>query len=78
MRAHAIRRAEAGDLPHIAMVARTTWPVAYAGIVPDAIQRRPLDEWYSPESLGRALAACGSSFFVAESADGVVGFAQYV
>jgi ribosomal protein S18 acetylase RimI-like enzyme len=60
------------------MVARATWPVAYAGIIPDAIQRRLLDEWYSPESLGRALAARGFRFFVAESADGVVGFAPYV
>ena len=40
--------------------------VAYAGIIPDEVQRRLLDSWYSLESLSRALAAQGSSFFVAE------------
>jgi N-acetylglutamate synthase-like GNAT family acetyltransferase len=37
-----------------------------------------LDSWYSPESLSRALAAQGSSFFVAESSGEVIGFAQFV
>jgi N-acetylglutamate synthase-like GNAT family acetyltransferase len=59
-------------------VARTTWPVAYAGIIPDAVQRRLLDRWHSPESLRSTLAAQGSSFFVAESRGDVIGFAQFV
>jgi ribosomal protein S18 acetylase RimI-like enzyme len=37
-----------------------------------------LDSWYSPESLSRALAAQGASFFVAESRGEVIGFAQFV
>jgi hypothetical protein len=37
-----------------------------------------LDSWYSRESLSRALAAQGSSFFVAESSGDVIGFAQFV
>jgi ribosomal protein S18 acetylase RimI-like enzyme len=73
-----IRRAEVKDLSKVGTVARTTWPVAYAGIIPDEVQRRLLDSWYSPESLSRALVAPGSSFFVAESSGDVIGFAQFV
>jgi ribosomal protein S18 acetylase RimI-like enzyme len=74
----AIRRAEATDLSNIETVARTTWPVAYAGIIPDEIQRRLLDSWYSPESLSLALAAQGSTFLVAEWRRSIIGFAQYM
>jgi diamine N-acetyltransferase len=74
----AIRRAEVTDLPNVETVARTAWPVAYAGIIPDEVQRRLLDDWYSQESLRRALAAQRSTFFVAESRGEVVAFAQYV
>ncbi len=73
-----IRRAEVTDLSKVETVARATWRVAYAGIIPDEVQRRLLDRWYSLESLSRALAAQGSSFFVAESSGDVVGFAQFV
>src|SRR5215510_12752937 len=38
-----IRRAEATDLSKVETVARTTWPVAYAGIIPDAVQQRRPD-----------------------------------
>jgi hypothetical protein len=70
-----IRRAEVTDLPNIETVARTTWPVAYAGIIPVEVQRRLLDRWYSPVALIRALGAQESVFFVAESERGIVGFA---
>jgi ribosomal protein S18 acetylase RimI-like enzyme len=73
-----IRRAELKDLTKVEIVTRATWRVAYAGIIPDEVQRRLLDSWYSPESLSRSLAAQGSSFFVAESGGDVVGFAQFV
>jgi ribosomal protein S18 acetylase RimI-like enzyme len=73
-----IRRAEVTDLAKVETVARATWPVAYAGIIPDEVQRRLLDSWYSLESLSRALAAQGSRFFVAESSGDVIGFAQFV
>src|SRR5215468_8530809 len=73
-----VRRAETKDLLKVEAVARATWPAAYAGIIPDETQRRLLDSWYSPESLRRALAVEGSSFFVAESAGDVIGFAQFV
>ena len=73
-----IRRAEATDLSKVETVARTTWPVAYAGIIPDAVQQRLLERWYSPESSRGTLAVQGSSFFVAESRGEVIGFAQFV
>jgi len=73
-----IRRAQVADVSNVEIVARATWPVTYAGIIPDDIQRRLLDSWYSPESLRRALATPGSSLFVAESNGDVVGFAQFV
>src|SRR5215470_3204427 len=73
-----IRRAEATDLAKVERVARATWPGAYAGIIPNEVQRRLLDSWYAPQSLNRALAAEGSSLFVAESDGDVVGFAEFV
>ena len=73
-----IRRAEVTDLSKVEAVARATWPVAYAGVIPDEVQRQLLDGWYSLESLSRALAVQGSSFFVAESSGDVIGFAQFV
>ena len=73
-----IRRAEVIDLARVETVARTTWPVAYAGIIPVEVQHRLLNSWYSPESLSRALAAQGSTFLVAEWNGSVIGFAQYM
>ena len=57
------------------MIARTTWPVAYAGIIPNEIQRRLLDRWYSADSLRGALVAPGSTFLLAKRSGTVVGFA---
>lgn len=74
----AIRRAEVADLPSVERVARTTWPVTYAGIIPDEIQRRLLDGWYSPERLSQDLVAPRSMFLVAERSGMVVGFAQFM
>jgi len=73
-----IRRAEATDLAKVGTVARATWPVVYAGIIPDDVQRRVLASWYSAESLSRAREAPQSSLFVAESDGDVIGFAQFV
>ena len=73
-----IRRAEATDVSKVETVARATWPIVYAGIIPEEVQRWLLDNWYAGESLSRALAAPGSSFFVAESSGDVIGFAQFV
>ena len=72
------RRVEVTDLSKVEAVARATWRVAYTGIIPDEVQRRLLDSWYSPESLSRVLAAPRSSFFIAESTGVVIGFAQFV
>ena len=43
-----VRRAEMTDLSQVETVARATWRVAYTGIIPDEVQRRLLDSWYSP------------------------------
>jgi ribosomal protein S18 acetylase RimI-like enzyme len=72
------RRVEVTDLSKVEAVARATWRVAYTGIIPDEVQRRLLDSWYSPESLSRVLAAPRSSFFIGESTGVVIGFAQFV
>src|SRR5262249_21772823 len=74
----AIRRAEVTDISSLETIARTTWPVTYAGIIPDAVQRRLLDSWYSPDRLRRDLVAPGSTFLIAERGGKVVAFAQYV
>jgi ribosomal protein S18 acetylase RimI-like enzyme len=73
-----IRRAEVTDLANVEAIARTTWPMTYAGIIPDDVQRRVLDRWYSPESLRHDLGAPGSTFLVAEQSGTIVGFAHYV
>jgi hypothetical protein len=74
----AIRQAEVTDLANVEAVARATWPVTYAGIIPDEVQRRLLDSWYSPGGLSRALAAPGSTFLVPEWRGRIIGFAQYI
>jgi len=66
------------DLSKVETVARATWRVAYNGIMPDEVQRRLLDSWYSPESLSGALAAPRTSFFIAKSTGAVIRFAQFV
>jgi ribosomal protein S18 acetylase RimI-like enzyme len=73
----AIRAAQVGDLPGIQAVAETAWAVAYRGIIPEEIQRRLLDAWYSAPALTRALGATGSIFLVAEEQHRLVGFAQF-
>src|SRR5262249_37764020 len=73
-----IRRAEVTDLSDVERIARTTWPVVYAEIIPIEIQRRLLDSWYSAERLRRTLVTAGSTLLVAERRGHVVGFAQYV
>src|SRR5262245_32689000 len=72
-----IRPAEFTDLANVETIARTTWPMTYAGIIPDDVQRRLLDSWYSPERLRRDLGAPGSTFLVAERRGTIVGFAQF-
>jgi hypothetical protein len=73
-----IRRSEVTDLSKSRDRRAGNVAGRLAGIIPDEVQRQLLDRWYSRESLSRALAAQGSSFFVAESNGDVIGFAQFV
>jgi len=72
-----VRRAEVADVPGIQGVARQTWPVTYAGIIPPELQGRLLDAWYGAAALEQAIVDEGSLFLVAERGGAVVGFAQY-
>ncbi len=74
----AIRKAQVADIPAIQIVARTAWAAAYAGLIPEEIQRQLLDTWYSAAALKQALGARESMFLVAERESVVVGFAQYM
>ncbi|MEK3796684.1 GNAT family N-acetyltransferase [Peribacillus sp. FSL H8-0477] len=63
------------DIQQVQNVARKSWYSTYKNIIPLAIQKSFLQSAYSNESLERRLAA--SYFFVAESDEEVIGFANF-
>lgn len=63
------------DIQQVQNVARKSWYSTYENIIPLAIQNSFLQSAYSNESLERRLAA--SYFFVAESDEKVIGFANF-
>lgn len=74
--AYEIRRAQPGDAAAIVEVARRTWAVTYAGVIPDGIQARALAEWYDPERIARQVANPDAAFVLAIAGGGeVAGFA---
>ena len=70
-----IRPADAGDASAIARVHVATWRTAYRGMLPDDFLAA-LDESHYAERWRRSLADTNSRVYVAQNADGVIGFAS--
>jgi hypothetical protein len=73
-----IRTANLKDANGIARVARRTWEDTYASIILPVIQKRFLEQWYTPDALIKAMGLSESWFYVATYKDEVVGFAQFI
>src|SRR5262249_34422860 len=73
-----IRRAELTDLGKVEAVARATWPVAYAGIIPHEVQRRLLARGGFRGNFGCAGLPQGRRLLVAEAGGGDLGFRQFL
>ena len=70
-----IRPAEIDDAPAIARVHVATWRTAYRGLLPDDFLAS-LDEAGYTERWRRTLSESSSHVYVAEAAEGLVGFAS--
>ncbi|XVH32818.1 N-acetyltransferase family protein [Haloferacaceae archaeon DSL9] len=73
-----IRPAVATDVSTIQGVARRAWREAYVDIIPPETIDETVDEWYSPETLQRALDSPGTAFLVATVDGDVIGFSHGV
>lgn len=69
------RRAERSDSAAIARVHVATWRTAYRGILPDDFLAS-LDESFYAERWERTLVDATTRVYVAENADGIIGFAS--
>jgi ribosomal protein S18 acetylase RimI-like enzyme len=67
----AVRRAELSDVDAIRQIGLTTWPVAYAGLVPEAFITDGLAQWWSVETVERGISR--GITLVAEDGDVLVG-----
>ena len=70
-----IREMQSKDIETVQRIARMSWHSTYEGIIPRAIQDRFLESAYSDEMMERRLKK--SIMFIAETAEEVVGFANY-
>lgn len=66
------------DLEQIRYVAKQTWSLTYNGIIPEKIQEKLLDTWYSLDQLKRVLEQENTRLYVFEARSEIVGFAQFV
>jgi ribosomal protein S18 acetylase RimI-like enzyme len=73
-----IRQAVLADIPDILAVAHIAWENTYSEIMKPETRRQFLEEFYTPEALGKALGVRPGGIWVAEEADAVIGFAQVV
>jgi len=70
-----IRRADPGDAEAIVAVARATWKVAYAGIIPEDVQELAMASWYALDRIAQQAADPAHAFFVAtDDVGGIIGF----
>ncbi|MDX2972017.1 GNAT family N-acetyltransferase [Kribbella solani] len=51
----AVRPATLSDAEAVRQIGLTTWPVAYAGLVPDEFITDGLAKWWSPEAVERGI-----------------------
>ncbi len=72
-----IRTAGIPDIQAIQHVARESWPVAYGNIISKEQIEYMLDWMYSTASLTEQMTDARTEFVVAETLQGVVGFASY-
>ncbi|WP_427894317.1 N-acetyltransferase family protein [Kribbella sp. GL6] len=66
-----IRRAELEDVDAVRAIGLQTWPVAYAGLVPDEFIADGLARWWSREAVERSIA--NGITLVAAEGDDLVG-----
>jgi ribosomal protein S18 acetylase RimI-like enzyme len=73
----AVRRAELQDVDAVRQIGLTTWPVAYAGLVPEEFITDGLAQWWSPEAVERGISK-GITLVAAEDDDivGMVGLGR--
>ncbi|RZU01573.1 ribosomal protein S18 acetylase RimI-like enzyme [Kribbella rubisoli] len=67
----AVRRAEPSDVDAIRQIGLTTWPVAYAGLVPEAFITDGLAQWWSVEAVERGISK--GITLVATDSDALLG-----
>ena len=70
-----VRPAEVDDAAAIAKVHVASWRTTYRGLLPDAFLAS-LNESSNADRWRRTLAAASDTVYVAENADGIVGFAS--
>ena len=69
-----IRVATIEDVTGIQQIAKKSWAKAYENLIPNSVQKKYLNEYYSKEQLCKKLEM--THFFVAETEMGIVGFAN--
>lgn len=63
------------DAPAVRQVAYETWAATYAGIIPEAVQRQALDQWYQVDLLAKQIQSGRSlTLVLTDAADAVQGF----
>lgn len=71
-----VRRATADDVEAVRRVARAAWEADYPDILSRETVEDGVEEWYDPDLLARDLRRSGTEVLVAETDEGVVGFAH--
>lgn len=75
--APAILPVELEDIPAIQDIARRTWTVTYANLIPENVQEQLLNSWYSTTSLAQVIRSNRTIFLLARVQRRPVAFAQF-